>query len=422
MKEKEALFAALPTTNPLFEDFTDADFQALSEFMTVLRFEQEVSIVRRGEAGSWFGILLIGTLRVRCYRAMHAAFGGDRLSVRWSRGKANVTHERRPSRATRAALSQRCSLRSSECLPSSTTIPRSSLCVCSSIRHSRSSTRTCEPLARCVSVTRPLFETPTNDEDIDPSAPAILRKLLGDKGFDDSEVDAIVDAVDYFEVKADDELLQAGQKWPYVVFLLRGSIRYDEWRYTTKTIVTDEDGHATHKMRLVGTVAVFGTSLLSDTSVVRMSDDGTLAGLTFEQVRALCDDPVIELKLLYLLGQSAVDLSAQITESQTATDHSSTPLPGFDLDMLSMERIPDALVRVPSDKFYAERLLEQQKAAVRSETGRLIPGGNGSHMDSVLRSQVEHSQLMQRMTVRRSECLKPRTRPRRNLKPPSKQG
>ena len=405
VKEKEALFAALPTTNPLFEDFTDADFQALSEFMTVLRFEQEVSIVRRGEAGSWFGILLIGTLRVE-------VLSGDARSIR----RGSIIGEMVPWQSQRHTRTATVKGHESGIIATmlveelrmfaeqyhDTALKLMRLLVDSALKKQHENMRAARQMRLGNS---PLFETPTNDEDIDPSAPAILRKLLGDKGFDDSEVDAIVDAVDYFEVKADDELLQAGQKWPYVVFLLRGSIRYDEWRYTTKTIVTDEDGHMTHKMRLVGTVAVFGTSLLSDTSVVRMSDDGTLAGLTFEQVRALCDDPVIELKLLYLLGQSAVDLSAQITESQTATDHSSTPLPGFDLDMLSMERIPDALVRAPSDKFYAERLLEQQKAAVRSETGRLIPGGNGSHMDSVLRSQVEHSQLMQRMTAQKIRVL-----------------
>ena len=75
---EEALFGALATTNPLFDDFTEADCQALSEFMTVLRFEQELSIVRRGEAGSWFGILLIGTLRVEVLSGDARTFGGDR--------------------------------------------------------------------------------------------------------------------------------------------------------------------------------------------------------------------------------------------------------------------------------------------------------------------------------------------------------
>ena len=94
---------------------------------------------------------------------------------------------------------------------------------------------------------------------------------------------------------------------------------------------------------------------------MRMSDDGTLAGLTFEQVWALCDDPALEVKLLYLLGQSAVDLSAHIAEAQATRDQRSTSLRRFNLDSLGMARIPETLSTVATERFYAECLLEQQR-------------------------------------------------------------
>ena len=57
----------------------------------------------------------------------------------------------------------------------------------------------------------PVLATPTSDDAIDPSAPSILRELLGDKGFDEEEVETLCDAVDYFQVAEGRVLLEAGQ-------------------------------------------------------------------------------------------------------------------------------------------------------------------------------------------------------------------
>ena len=229
LKEKEALFGALATTNSEFGDFTEADIQALSEFMTVLRFEQELSLVRRGEAASWFGILLIGTLRVDVLSgdARHIRRGslvGEMVPWQNKRHTRTATIKGHESGIIATMLVAEFRMFAEQYHDTALKLMR--LLVDSALKKQHENMRA----ARQVRLGNPpLFETPTNDEDIDPSAPAILRKLLADKGFDDSECEAVSDAVDYFEVKAEDVLLQAGQKWPYVVFLLRGSITYDEW-------------------------------------------------------------------------------------------------------------------------------------------------------------------------------------------------
>jgi hypothetical protein len=114
-------------------------------------------------------------------------------------------------------------------------------------------------------------------------------------------------------------LLEAGQPWPYVVFILRGSISYDAWGYVVESTCTDADGTVVQQLRMVGTVALFGSSLLSDTSRVRMATAGTLAGLTFEQVHEMsAANRRLGLNLLFLFGQSAVRQAKNIEQSQNA--------------------------------------------------------------------------------------------------------
>ena len=62
-------------------------------------------------------------------------------------------------------------------------------------------------------------------------------------------------------------------------------MHYDEWNYTVRSVAPDDDGVMRQRLRIVGTVAMFGDTLLSDTSRVRMASKGTLAGLRFHQVR-----------------------------------------------------------------------------------------------------------------------------------------
>ena len=51
VREKEALFAGIVSSTAIFSEFDEDDVQVLAEFMTVLRFEQEQSVIRKGEVG-----------------------------------------------------------------------------------------------------------------------------------------------------------------------------------------------------------------------------------------------------------------------------------------------------------------------------------------------------------------------------------
>ena len=66
------------------------------------------------------------------------------------------------------------------------------------------------------------MQSPMYLPQVDSSAPVILSKHLHAKGFSKGEVALVCKEVSYFEVAEDTVLLDAGQPWPYIVFILRG--------------------------------------------------------------------------------------------------------------------------------------------------------------------------------------------------------
>ena len=186
LKEKEALFGALATTNSEFDVFTEADIQALSNHDgPPFRARTFSRASRRG--GSWFGILLIGTLRVDVLSgdARHIRRGslvGEMAPWQNKRHTRTATIAGHESGIIATMLVAEFKMFAEQYHDTALKLMR--LLVESALKKQHENMRA----ARQVRLGNPpLFDTPTDDEDIDPSAPAILRKLLADKGFDESE-------------------------------------------------------------------------------------------------------------------------------------------------------------------------------------------------------------------------------------------
>ena len=411
LHEKEALFSQVLATSSLFEELSSADCEALARFMTVLRFDTGSVVVRRGEPSSWFGILLTGTLRVDVVSGedKHLRRGsllGELLP--WQnveRPKRSSTIKGHESGFLATMLVPELRTFCEEYPESAVKFMR--LLVTSALRKQHSNLRS----ARAARLGPPkLLASPTPHEHVHPSAPSILRKLLGEKGFDHDEVDALCDTVDFFEVKQGDVLLQAGQMWPYVVFLVRGAIEYEAWNYVIRPTSIDANGEACQKLKLAGTVALFGNTMLSDTSRVRMVEDGTIAGLTFEHIESLCDDSHLEHKLLYLLSQSAVRLSANIVSAQQLVGAADAkPVTGFDLEVLRSAALPQELLHVPMERFHRDKLIEQYRAATRSAGTGSEGGAEGQH----LRDQVDRARMLHRMTLQKMRAVEAESETRR---------
>ena len=47
-----------------FKDFDSDEVQSLSEALSVMKFDEDEKVVEKGETGTWFGVLVSGTLKV----------------------------------------------------------------------------------------------------------------------------------------------------------------------------------------------------------------------------------------------------------------------------------------------------------------------------------------------------------------------
>ena len=63
-EEVEETIMFLQSCGSAFRGFEQAEINVLSEAMSVMRFDAGQTVVEQGETGSWFGVLLSGTLRV----------------------------------------------------------------------------------------------------------------------------------------------------------------------------------------------------------------------------------------------------------------------------------------------------------------------------------------------------------------------
>lgn len=419
VREKEALFGTLVAASPLYFEFSEDDVHALAQFMTVVRFEQELSVVRRGELGSWFGILLTGTLRVEVLsgeakRLRRGSTIGE--MVPWQPRRVSRTATIKGHESGILATMLVSELRKFCEQHPSTAMKFMRLQITSALEKQHANLRAAR--ATRLGPSKVLSE-PSEDEHVDPSAPSILRKILGDKGFDEAEVDTMCDAVAYYEVAEGAVLTEAGQPWPLVVFLLRGAISFDAYDYTLRCIGVDNDGHLMQECRLTGCEGgIFNTHLICDSSGVTMAAEGTLAGLTFEQVDALCEDPQLSQKLLFILGQSAVHLTSQLIRTQSGGsyhpysrgDNASHEPPsmtsaGYDLNVLTMATLPNELQTsvLPMESFQREKLLEQQRAAVGIASSSSGRGGSGDGGAAAMQMKLMAKMTQQKVRVLESE-------------------
>ena len=63
-EEVEETIMFLQSCGSAFRGFEQVEINVLSEAMSVMRFDAGQTVVEQGETGSWFGVLLSGTLRV----------------------------------------------------------------------------------------------------------------------------------------------------------------------------------------------------------------------------------------------------------------------------------------------------------------------------------------------------------------------
>ena len=63
-EEAEGLLSNAQSVSTSFRGFSDDDLAVLAEHLSVMRFDAGQTVVQKGEVGSWFGLLLSGTLEI----------------------------------------------------------------------------------------------------------------------------------------------------------------------------------------------------------------------------------------------------------------------------------------------------------------------------------------------------------------------
>ena len=289
------------------------------------------------------------------------------------------------------------------------------------------------------------FSTPTPLPEVHPSAPVTLNKLLTQQDFSEEEVSLLCMEVSYFEVKEGQVLLEAGQPWPYIVFILRGSVSYDAWGYVVDSMATSEDSDVpVQVLRIIGGVALFGDSVLSDTSRIRMSSAGTLAGLSFEQFHDLSssdsgnyhDMTSLAHRLLFMCGQvgsfhrlrSAFRALHRLLMSSITFSRLLSPPFHFTcgqsaisltINLMNSQLPPAAKARAskeasihagkiwsrgsPMEAYHRSKVGEQQSQEVSSERG--ADGPISRHAQS----QLDNFKLLHRMTSKKLHALQSET-------------
>ena len=279
--------------------------------MIVNRFEEGQTIMQEGEVGTWFGILLSGTLRAegsspgQLRYIRRGALLGEMSMFQPVGAEHSATVCGNEAGMIGAMLMSQIGAFQGECpavmIKLMRVMAKSGLGKeLSNLRASRSrrlgAAALASPTSRCL---------PTE------ANTARLQWLLSAKGLDTQEVSTVMGAVEYFSVHIGQELLKSGQPFPYVLFILSGSLTYERWGYDL-VLPTNSN-----KLRMVGAPAFFGEFLLTDASSIMMTSSGQLAGIPFEKLEALLQNNAhLGCKLMMLLGQSAIRLCTNIDISQ----------------------------------------------------------------------------------------------------------
>ena len=114
----------------------------------------------------------------------------------------------------------------------------------------------------------------------------------------------------FYNFKKDQKLVEAGQQWPYVMFVLSGVVAISGWN-----LEVPAGGQ-------LGGCAFFGQSLFGDTSAVKGVEEGVVAGLTLQSMNSLTSGNgagSLAHKVLLLVGEYAMQLVEASVGSQSGS-------------------------------------------------------------------------------------------------------
>ncbi len=290
------LFEVLQVTNRFFGAvFNDAnDLRILAEKILISRFEEGQTIVEKGEEGSWFGILLTGDLAAHVPGGVvitvppGSIIGEMAMWVEGSKRSAKMVAKEPGLLATMHVTElPRFMNEYPQVGAKLMTLMGRSAIYKQVNRHAAALARRPHRRARApharAAATAPLAQVDNMKRErslrlkgrdglgLEPAeaaaamAQSFLRLLTKRANFTQAEAKRLSAAARYGSFKADDVILQAGQPWPWVGFVLSGSVVVDAWQVEVGAGGT------------LGALEFFHETLFADTSSVSARVEGSIA-------------------------------------------------------------------------------------------------------------------------------------------------
>ena len=285
-EEAEGLITFVQTVSTSFRGYSEEDISLLAGHFSVMRFEPGQVVMQKGEQGTWFGVLLEGSLAVEIPGVTIVVPAGAIVGemAMWQRGatrSATLKGHEKGLIATMLVddLPQLYAASPATCAKLMRQMGQTALSKqVENVRRARSQAmkptipwRSDAPTKRERELAKRGQPPAANKADRaaeqqQAACDSLFTELLCDKGFEADEAALLVDLAQYHHFRGEEQLLMEGQAWPYVMFVVQGAVNLE--RYNLEVC----DGGQ------VGAVEYYGCNLFTDTSALRGSSS-VLAGI-----------------------------------------------------------------------------------------------------------------------------------------------
>ena len=322
----EGLLAHVKSVSSAFYGLTDDVLHLLAKHLSVIRFSPGEKIMVKGEAGTWFGILLSGELRallpngasvpipegaiigemaiwskggVRSNSVAAAEFAGGIMAVMLADDLRTLAREHPRAGGQlmhvvgRAALAKQLDNLDRQLVQK---LPPAIAWQPPSTNLRRGGREMPPPLVapwrNATENAHGMHAEGPGSKD-EPEGARLLAEILSEKGFDEDEISQLCAIAQYARFEAGAPLVRGGHAWPWIMVVLRGAVWLHRWR-----VEVEEGGQ-------VGAVEFFERpSAVSPAPAVTARREGIVGGLSYAALdQLLSEDGALGHKLMLLFGQ-----------------------------------------------------------------------------------------------------------------------
>ena len=280
-EEAEALLTFVQTISSSFRGFLADEVTVLSENLSVMRFDEEQVVMQKGESGSWFGVLLSGTLTVKITDTILIPIPAGAIigeMAMWHRGaeRSATIVGGQPGLIATMLVDEIGSLMVAYPAVGAKLMRMLGRTAISKTLENKQRERTAKlkPTIQWGKV-REAVQSAASLDMAGVAHRAQLMEKLKARGFEEDECAQLISLAKFDKFKQGQVLVEQGQLWDIVMVIIQGSVLIER-----ENIEVADGG-------FIGALEFFGESHFTQTSAVNGATDGMLAGWTIKQLNDL---------------------------------------------------------------------------------------------------------------------------------------